>query len=109
MRHYGHLNEHLRIEVYKKLIKPVLLYNNSTQVLTANDEFKLDTFHRKQLRRVIDKRYPDEISSAKVYEKCKTYLISLQITVWTYMKIGSKYTSLHLYVILLFNFISRSL
>ena len=24
-----HLNEHLRIEIYKKLIKPVLLYNSS--------------------------------------------------------------------------------
>ena len=28
--------------------------------LTANDELKLDTFHRKQLRRVIGKRYPDK-------------------------------------------------
>ena len=53
-----HLNEHLRIELYKKLIKPVLLYNSSTWGLTANDELKLDTFHRKQLRRMIGKRYP---------------------------------------------------
>ena len=52
-----HLNEHLRIELYKKLIKPVLLYNSSTWGLTANDELKLDTFHRKQLRPVIGKRY----------------------------------------------------
>ena len=67
-----HLNEHLQIELYKKLIKPVLLYNSSTWGLTANDELKLDTFHRKQLRRVIGKRYPDKISNAKLYEKCKT-------------------------------------
>ena len=53
-----HLNKHLRIELYKKLIKPVLLYNSSTWGLTANDELKLDTFHRKQLRPVIGKRYP---------------------------------------------------
>ena len=48
-----HLHEHLRIELYKKLIKPVLLYNSTTWGLTANDELKLDTFHRKQLRRVM--------------------------------------------------------
>ena len=41
------LNENLRIELYDKLIKPVLLYNSSTWGLTANDELKLDTFHRK--------------------------------------------------------------
>ena len=75
-----HLNEQLRIELYKKLVKPVLLYNSSTWGLTTNDELKLDTFHRKQLRRVIGKRYPGKISNAKLYEKCKTYPISLQIT-----------------------------
>ena len=74
------LNENLRIELYDKLIKPVLLYNSSTWGLTANDELKLDTFHRKQLRRVIGKRYPDKISNKKLYEKCKTYPISLHIT-----------------------------
>ena len=59
-------------QLYKKLIKTVLLYNSSTWDLTANDELKVDTFDRKQLRRVIGKRYPDKISNAKLYEKCKT-------------------------------------
>ena len=81
-----HLNEHLRIELYKKLIKPVLLYNSSTWGLTANDELKLDTFHRKQLRRVIGKRYLDKICNAKLYEKCKAYPISLQITEMRWQK-----------------------
>ena len=82
------MNEHLQIELYKKLIKPVLLYNSSTWGLTANDELKLDTFHRKQLRRVIGKRYPDKISNAKLYEKCKTCPISLQITELRWQKFG---------------------
>ena len=73
-------NEHLRTELYKKPIKPVLLYSSSTWGLTANDELKLDTCRRKQLRRVIGRRYPDKISNAKLYEKCKIYPISLQIT-----------------------------
>ena len=80
------MKEHLRIELYKKLIKPALLYNSSAWGLTANDELKLDTFHRKQLRRVIGKRYLDKISNAKLYEKCKTYLISLQITEMRWQK-----------------------
>ena len=83
-----HLNKHLRIELYKKLIKLVLLYNSSTWGLTANDELKLDTFHRKQLRRKIDKRCPDKISNAKLYEKCKTCPISLQITELRWQKVG---------------------
>ena len=83
-----HLNKHLRIELYKKLIKPVLLYNSSTWGLTANDELKLDTFHKKQLRRVIGKIYLDKISNAKLYEKCKTYPISLQITELRWQKFG---------------------
>ena len=83
-----HLNKHLRIELYKKLIKPVLLYNSSTWGLTANDELKLDTFHRKQLRRKIDKRCPNKISNAKLYEKCKTCPISLQITELRWQKVG---------------------
>ena len=82
------MNEHLRIELYKKLIKPVLLCNSSTWGLTANGELKLDTFHRKQLRRVIGKRYPDKISNAKLYEKCKTYPISLQIIELRWQKFG---------------------
>ena len=57
------------IELYKKLLKPV---NNSAWGLTANDELKLDIFHRKQLRRLIGKRYPDKISNSKLYEKYKT-------------------------------------
>ena len=61
-----HVNEHLQLELYEKLIKPVLLYNSSTWGLTANDERKLDTFYRKQLRRVIGKRYSDKISNAKL-------------------------------------------
>ena len=84
-----HLNEYLRIELYEKLIKPVLLYNSSTWGLTVNDELKLDdTFHRKQLRQVISKQYPNKISNARLYEKCKTYLISLQITELRWQKFG---------------------
>ena len=37
---------------------------------------------------MISKRYPDKISNAKLYEKCKTYPISLQITELRWQKFG---------------------
>ena len=41
------LNKQLWNELYKKLIKPVFLYNSWTWRLTENDELKLDTVHKK--------------------------------------------------------------
>ena len=78
-----HMNEQLRIGLYKKI------RNSSTWRLTANDELFIENnFHRKQLRQVIGKRYPDKISNAKLYEKHKTYLISLLITEVRWQKFG---------------------
>ena len=37
---------------------------------------------------MIGKRYPDKISNAKLYEKCKTYPISPQITALRWQKFG---------------------
>ena len=37
---------------------------------------------------MIGKRYPDKISNAKLYESCKTYPISLQITELRWQKFG---------------------
>ena len=37
---------------------------------------------------MIGKIYPDKISNAKLYEKCKTYPISLQITELRWQKFG---------------------
>ena len=108
------LNKQLQNELYEKLIKPVFLYNSSTSRLAENDELKLDTVYKKQLRRVTGKRYPNEISNAELYENRKTYPISLQITELISQKFGNvlrlyqntpSYTS----VILLFKILSRSL
>ena len=47
-----------RIKLYNTLVRSVLLYNCGTWALTKTDEEKLDSFHRKQLRRVLGIRYP---------------------------------------------------
>ena len=73
------LNQSVRLNVYNTVVKPVLLYNCSTWGLTVGDEDKLDSFHRKQLRRVLGKRYPDKISNKNLYETCKSKPISIEI------------------------------
>ena len=59
-------------------MRSVLLYNCGTWALTKTDEEKLDSFHRKQLRRVLGIRYPAKISNKSLYKKCEQTPISLE-------------------------------
>ena len=61
-------------------MKPVLLYNASTWGLTKNDETGLDSFHRQQLRKVLNVKYPDRMKNDEVYKIAEETPISLQIT-----------------------------
>ena len=72
-----HISESRRLKLYKPLVKPVLTYNCATWGLTKKDEENLDTFHRKQLRYLIGKRYPHRISNINLYKRCKDYPLSL--------------------------------
>ena len=68
-----------RIKLYTTLVRSVLLYNCGTWALTKTDEEKLDSFHRKQLRRVLGIRYPTKISNKSLYKKCEQTPISLEV------------------------------
>ncbi|KAK3744074.1 hypothetical protein RRG08_018703 [Elysia crispata] len=68
-----------RIKLYNTLVRSVLLYNCGTWALTKTDEEKLDSFHRKQLRRVLGIRYPTKISNKSLYKKCEQTPISLEV------------------------------
>ncbi|KAL3666471.1 hypothetical protein V7S43_019057 [Phytophthora oleae] len=48
------------------------LYNCGTWALTDSVLRSLESFHRKQLRKVIGVRYPDTISNDKLYDRTKT-------------------------------------
>ena len=52
-----------RLKLYNSLVKSILLYNCATWALTETDENKLDSFHRRQLRRVLGIHYPTKISN----------------------------------------------
>ena len=68
-----------RIKLYNSLVRSVLLYNCGTRALTKTDEEKLDSFHRKKLRRVLGIRYPTKNLNKSLYKKCGQSPISLEV------------------------------
>ena len=47
-----------KIRLYKSLVKSILLYNYSTWALTLTEEEKINPFHRKQLKKVLNIKFP---------------------------------------------------
>ncbi len=73
------IKQHIRLNIYRALVKSILLYNSGTWALTKDEERKLDSFHRKQLRIVLGIRYPTIISNKSLYEKTKEIPLSLTV------------------------------
>ncbi|KAJ8524821.1 hypothetical protein ON010_g16295 [Phytophthora cinnamomi] len=65
-------SEATRVRMYNCYILPILLYNCGTWALTKAELHGLESFHRQQLRKVIGIRYPDWISTDKLYRRTKT-------------------------------------
>ena len=63
------ISQKRKINLYRALVKSILLYNCGTWGVTKTEEQKMDAFHRKQLRRVMGIRYPKKISNKKLYAK----------------------------------------
>ncbi|GFS02259.1 endonuclease-reverse transcriptase [Elysia marginata] len=68
-----------RIKLYNSLVKSILLYNCGTWALTTTGEKRLDSFHRRQLRRILGIHYPTKITNQSLYKKCLETPLSLQI------------------------------
>ena len=47
--------------------------------MTKSEENRIDAFHRKQIRTVLNIRYPKKITNQSLYTKCKEIPLSLQI------------------------------
>ena len=71
------IKRHTKIKTYEALVKPVLLYNCSTWGLTKTDREKLYAFHRKQLRRVLNIKWPTKIKNTKLYKITREEPISI--------------------------------
>jgi hypothetical protein len=68
-----------RIQIYKTLILPHLLYNMECTGLSIAQLKPLDSFHRGQLRRVLGIFYPKTITPGALYARTKTQALSLII------------------------------
>ena len=65
-----------KLKLYNSLVKSILTYNSSTWGVSITDENNLDSFHRRQLRDVLNIKYPHKINSKSLYETTNTKPIS---------------------------------
>ena len=47
--------------------------------MNKKDSESIDAYHRKHLRKIIGKKYPDKISNKKLYRRCNEKPVSLEI------------------------------
>ena len=76
----GKTKQKTRIRLYETMVKSILLYNCGTWGLSKNDQNKLNSFHRKQLRRVVGIQWPHKITNKKLYDITETKPLSIEIT-----------------------------
>ncbi|GFS01972.1 endonuclease-reverse transcriptase [Elysia marginata] len=68
-----------RLNLFRALVKSILLYNCGTWSLTKQEENKLNTFYRRQLRTILNIKYPTVIKNNALYQKTGETSISLTI------------------------------
>ena len=68
-----------KIKLYKSLEKSILLYNCATWALTLTEEERLNAYDRKQLKKILNIRYPKKITNTSLYKICQEKPLSLQI------------------------------
>lgn len=59
----GKVKNSIKLKLYKTLIKVILLYASATWALTKAEEEELKAFHRNQLRRLLNIKYPVKITN----------------------------------------------
>ena len=76
------IREHVRLKLYKTIVKLVLMCNSQTCSLAVNDEHNLDSFHRQQLRTALYIKFSRVISNSDLY--LRTNKIHLTLTILKY-------------------------
>ena len=61
--------EHVQLKLYKTIVKAVLMHNSQTLGLTVNDEHKLASLHRRQLRAALRIKLHHFISNSDLYQR----------------------------------------
>ena len=68
-----------KIKLYKSLVKSILLYNRGTWALTLTQEERLNAYHRKQLKKILNIKYPKKLTKKSLYRICQEKPQSIQI------------------------------
>ena len=68
-----------KIKLYKSLVQSILLYNCGAWALILTDEERLNAYHRKQLKKILNIRYPKKIRNKSLYRIYQEKLQLLQI------------------------------
>ena len=69
-----------RIRLYKTLVKSVLLYNFGTWGVSKDDQRKLNSFHKRQLRKGIGIQWLHKVTNSKLYKITGTKPLLITIT-----------------------------
>ncbi|GFS15030.1 endonuclease-reverse transcriptase [Elysia marginata] len=64
------ITKNTKLKFYKALVKSVLTYNCGTWAPTQSQDERLNAFHRKQLKKVLNIKYPVKITNSFLYNKC---------------------------------------
>ena len=71
-----HLSRRTKVEVFKRLVLPVLLYGCETWTLTSTMRARLDAFGTKNLRRILGYRWYDLVPNKRLLEEARVDTIS---------------------------------
>lgn len=77
-----------KLKMYKACILPILMYNMGACSLSLAKLEKLDSFHRRQLRKVIGIRYPEVISNQALYTTTDSVPLSLKVVEYRWKLMG---------------------
>ena len=75
----GRIGLKRRMTLYRAFVKPVLLYRSETCALGKADKDGLDSFHRQQLRRVLNVKYPNVVANVEVYLQPEETNLQLEV------------------------------
>ncbi|ETN20657.1 hypothetical protein PPTG_03615 [Phytophthora nicotianae INRA-310] len=75
-----HITDKTRIRLYNCYVLPILLYNCGTWAPTPTELRNLESFHRRQLRAILNVHYPRRISNANLYKACNERPLRHRIT-----------------------------
>ena len=73
------IKQSLRLKLYKSIIKPILIYNSGTWSPTKKEDDDLNAFHHKQIRKVMNIKYPVIMRNSVVYRESGEEMLSLEV------------------------------